>query len=132
MYRRIYRLAFPEKQRALANKYNKKRETYDPMFKLQRRIRSKIYDSLKRRFQTKHNSSVILLGCSISEYHHYIQNGFLPGMCWENYGKWHIDHKHPISSFDLSTLDGQKAAFHYTNTQPLWAVDNLRKSDRVL
>ena len=63
------------------------------------------------------------------EYKAYLESMFLPDMTWRNNTKigWHIDHKIPICKFDLTTLEGQKAAFHYTNTQPLWAVDNLRK-----
>lgn len=52
-------------------------------------------------------------------------------MGWDNYGEWHIDHIIPCSSFNLSILEDQKKCFHYTNTQPLWKIDNLRKGNRV-
>lgn len=97
----------------------------DLAFKIKQLIRSRIQKTVKR--NSKKSASLQLLGCSIPEYRHYLQNGFLPGMCWENKGEWHIDHVKSISSFDLSTLEGQKAAFHYPNTQPLWAVDNRQK-----
>jgi DNA/RNA endonuclease G (NUC1) len=48
-------------------------------------------------------------------------------MTWENYGKWHIDHIKPCANFNLSNDDEQKLCFHYTNMQPLWAIDNQRK-----
>ena len=48
----------------------------------------------------------------------------------ENYGTfgWHIDHIRPCSSFDLTDLEQQKQCFHYTNLQPLWWFDNIKKS----
>jgi hypothetical protein len=51
-------------------------------------------------------------------------------MSWQNYGEWHIDHVRPLASFDLSDPAQQRAAFHFSNTQPLWAKENLAKSDR--
>lgn len=142
MYRQIFRLAFPEieaankarsdkKNKETRRKYENHRRKTDPVFRLKKSLRDRIRDAIKGNY--KKSKSYELLGCSISEYYHYLQNRFLPGMCWENYGfkGWHIDHIKPLSSFDLSTLEGQKAAFHYTNTQPLWAVDNLRKHDKV-
>lgn len=49
-------------------------------------------------------------------------------MSWDNYGDWHIDHRKPCSLFDLSKKSEQLKCFNYTNLQPLWAIDNLRKS----
>jgi hypothetical protein len=55
-------------------------------------------------------------------------------MSWDNWTKdgWHIDHIKPCSSFDLSKEYEQRACFHYTNMQPLWAVDNLRKGNKLV
>jgi hypothetical protein len=49
-------------------------------------------------------------------------------MSWDNWSLkgWHIDHIRPISSFDLSDPAQQKECFHYSNLQPLWAIDNLK------
>lgn len=71
--------------------------------------------------------SRVMMGCTPAELKSYLESLFLPGMTWENRGLWHIDHKRPISSFDLTDPEQQKACFHYTNLQPLWAGDNLRK-----
>ena len=57
----------------------------------------------------------------------HLEQLFKPGMAWDNYGLWHIDHKKPCASFNLSDTAQQKACFHHTNLQPLWANANLRK-----
>lgn len=60
---------------------------------------------------------------------------FLPGMTWENYGKygWHIDHIMPRVAFEF-TCDGDQAfkdCWSLKNLRPLWAYDNHAKSDKL-
>jgi hypothetical protein len=67
-----------------------------------------------------------LLGCTIDFLKEYLEARFLPTMTWENYGTlWHIDHIIPCASFDLRDLEQQKACFHYTNLQPLFAFTTI-------
>lgn len=78
----------------------------------------------------KSKSTIQLLGCSIKDLRKHLQSKFQPGMSWSNYGKWHIDHIRPCAKFDLSKKSEQCKCFHYTNLQPLWAKDNLKKSNK--
>jgi 5-methylcytosine-specific restriction endonuclease McrA len=55
---------------------------------------------------------------------------FKEGMTWDNYGEWEIDHIIPLSSSN-SEKELNKL-FHYTNLQPLWAVENLKKKNRMI
>jgi len=61
-----------------------------------------------------------------------LETKFLEGMDWDNYGiyGWHIDHIKPCSLFNLENIEEQKKCFHYTNLQPLWAIDNLKKGNK--
>ena len=66
------------------------------------------------------------------EFLEYIKSRIHGKMTIENYGKvWHIDHIIPCRAFDLSRVDEIKRCFHYTNLQPLCAIENMRKSGRI-
>lgn len=80
----------------------------------------------------KAGSAVKDLGCSIQEFKIYIESKFLPGMTWDNWGinTWHLDHIISLSSFDLTIREELLKAVHYTNLQPLWAKDNIKKSNK--
>jgi hypothetical protein len=110
-----------------AERYNS-----DPEHRLKHILRVRIQKALK--LNCKKTSSVELLGCSISEYRIYLESKFTEGMNWDNYGRkgWHIDHIIPCDSFNLSDPEQQKQCFHYTNTQPLWWNDNLKKHTKWL
>jgi hypothetical protein len=75
-------------------------------------------------------SAIKYLGCTYSEFLKHITNLFEPDMTLDNYGQWHIDHKTPLSWFDLNNPEEVKKACHYTNLQPKWARDNLKKSNK--
>jgi hypothetical protein len=101
--------------------------------KISARLHSRLYKIVKN--GVKSGSAVRDLGCSPEFLIQYLESQFLPGMAWSNYGKeigkWHIDHIVPLSSFDLSDREQFLKANHYTNLQPLWAIDNLKKSKKV-
>jgi len=71
----------------------------------------------------KHTEEI--LGDTFDNVRLYIEKQFTQGMSWENVGEWHIDHIKPLSSG--STREEWIALNHYTNLQPLWAKDNLKK-----
>ena len=74
--------------------------------------------------------TMFLIGCEIDYLIYHLQSQFTDGMTWANYGDWHIDHIKPCAKFDLSKTSEQLKCFNYTNLQPLWAEDNLRKYDK--
>ncbi len=114
-------------RRICRRNYMRKRRKLDPVFAMVERIRKRTRRAIGQKlFTTK-----CLLDCSPRQFKQHLESLFFPGMSWANRSLWHIDHKRPISSFDLTTEAGQRAAFHYTNCQPLWAVDNLRKGARI-
>lgn len=104
-------------------------------YKLIATTRSRIRFAIKNFL--KYKKSLDLLGCDISEYRKYLESKFKAGMTWENYDRgknevsWEIDHIIPCASFDLSVPEEQVKCFHYTNTQPLWDYENLRKSAKL-
>jgi hypothetical protein len=74
-----------------------------------------------------------LLGCSFAGFVTHLERQFIPPMSWAAFlrGEIHIDHIVPCSRFDLSEPQQQRACFHYSNLQPLWASDNVRKGKRL-
>ena len=109
--------------------YQKRRER--PYEKLAATIRSRIYDYLKHGYKSVKSEE--LIGITWKELKLYLEKQFKSGMTWDNYGfyGWHVDHIIPLSSFDLTNIEEQKKAFHYTNLQPLWAKENMSKGSKV-
>lgn len=93
-------------------------------------LRTRLRNAVK--YQQKAGSAVRDLGCTIEELNKHLESRFQEGMSWDNWSKsgWHIDHIRPLSGFDLTDIEELKEACHYTNLQPLWAQDNLKKSDK--
>jgi hypothetical protein len=109
-----------------------KRQPKDSNYYIATKFRSTVVGALKRAKGVRKNTKTqILLGTDFKTARVYIESLFEPGMTWENHGKWHFDHKQPCASFDLKCPTQQLACCYYKNLQPLWAFDNLKKSDKV-
>lgn len=109
--------------------YMRKRLKTDRNFSILQNLRGRIRKAIKG--SCKSGTTEDLLGCSIEQARAHLESQFTEGMTWENYGLhgWHIDHIRPCSSYDLTSPEQQRECFHYTNMQPLWAVDNIKKSN---
>ena len=122
---------YTDKTRKFRNK--KRYEMYysNTLFKIINNMRTRLRIFMKSKNIKKNNKTIVILGAGPEMIKEHIEKQFKDGMSWENYGYygWHIDHIRPISSFDLSDPAQVKECFHYSNLQPLWAIDNLKKSD---
>lgn len=94
---------------------------------LAQRLRARIRDALKHSCKSKPTQQ--LVGCTQEHLKLHIESQFINGMSWEDYlcGKIHIDHKIPLSEFDLQDASQQQIAFHWLNLQPLWKHINIEK-----
>lgn len=100
-------------------------------FKLSKNLRTRLNKALKSNY--KNGSAVKDLGCSIDELKLYFESKFQEGMSWNNYGnkegQWSIDHIVPLSRFNLQNREEFLKACHYTNLQPMWHIENQKKSN---
>jgi hypothetical protein len=93
-------------------------------------VRSRISTYLKNSNYMKKNKTFEIVGCSPEFLKEHLEKQFVDGMSWENRAEWHIDHIIPLSS--AKTEEDALKLCHYTNLQPLWAEDNLRKSNKII
>lgn len=106
-------------------------------WRLKKICRTRIYHAIKRSNAgtptRKASRTTQLIGCTMEQLRSHLESKFKPGMTWENHGSgWHIDHIMPCAAFDFTNPDQIFQCFHYTNMQPLWAHENLSKSDKIL
>jgi hypothetical protein len=92
-------------------------------------MRCRIHSFLKTKNITKENKTFKIVGCSPQELKEHLEKQFVSGMTWENRINWHIDHIIPLSS--AGTIEEFYTLCHFTNLQPLWVEDNLKKSNKI-
>ena len=127
----------PEKRKQYRENYKprkqeqrKERRDTDPVFNLVNRMRSRLRKYLNSHNITKTNKTFDIVGCSPQFLKEHLETQFTDGMSWDNRSEWHIDHIIPLSS--AKTEDELYKLCHYENLQPLWAEDNLKKSNKIL
>lgn len=123
-----------EKEKPQRRKRDKERRAEDVSYRIATNLRNRTKYALFAQDSPRYYTDDEYLGCSPAFLRKYLESLFVEGMLWENYGfyGWHIDHILPCASFNFKLPEEQKKCFHYTNLQPLWAEDNLRKSDKIL
>lgn len=110
--------------------YSKKKRHSNPFYNLICNIRGRVFHYLKLKNIKKDNKTFEIVGCSPEFLKEHIEKQFTEGMSWDLMGKYiHIDHKIPLSSAE--TKEEVYKLCHYTNLQPLWAKDNLKKSNKL-
>ncbi len=121
-YHRGYEAAYREQRK---NRHHE-RQASDPQYRLRRLLRSCLKQAIKHDWQG--GETIARLGCSVAELRVYLERLWAPGMSWDNFGRlWEIDHIQSLSLFDLTDPQQVSTACHFTNLQPLWALDNRRK-----
>jgi hypothetical protein len=118
--------------RIYKRKYENDRLKIDSEYRISKNMRRRISLFLQSTNIIKSNKTFDVIGCTPQQLKEYIQFQFQDDMSWENYGYhgWHIDHIIPLSS--AKTEEEIYQLCHYTNLQPLWAEDNLKKSNKIL
>jgi len=119
-----------EENRETYNSYWTTRKKEDPEFNLITNMRSRLCNYLKKNNITKKNKTFDIIGCSPEFLKKHLEKQFKDGMSWENRNEWHIDHIIPLSSAE--TEERLYELCHYTNLQPLWAEENIKKGNKIL
>jgi hypothetical protein len=114
-----------EEYRKKAIERQKNKERSNIYYKLSRRLRNRLYHALRSKNWSKNNHFVQYIGCDQQTLIKHLETQFKDGMSWLNYGDWHIDHIIPLSS--ATSEQHIYSLCHYTNLQPLWAIDNIIK-----
>ena len=121
----------PEYRKKYNNKQylkGKRRLERDPIFRYRKMMSATMREGIKEGY----NDGTLVhrvLGVDFNTMRSHIQSLFIEGMSWDNFGEWHLDHIIPLSI--AKTEEEVLKLLHYTNVQPLWAKDNLKKSNKI-
>lgn len=107
--------------------WKKKKMKEDGFYRMKKNLRDRIRLYLIDETKSKRTKDIV--GLDKLDFKTYIECKFTEGMTWENYGKWHLDHIIPL----CQAKDNDEALLlnHYTNLQPLWAEENLKKNRKI-
>ena len=129
-YDKLYREKNRLKKNEYIREYRKQRRQEDPTFRLIESIRARLRLFYKRENIDKKNKTFDVVGLTPEKLKDYLSKKFKEGMSWDNYGEWHIDHIIPLSS--ATTEEDVLKLCHFSNLQPLWAIENYKKSNKII
>lgn len=127
---KIYQKEYRKENRVRLGEYDLRRYHSD----IRRKIRQLIGSGIRKRLngEIKKSKSISYVGCTWEFLIGYLEAKFSSEMSWDNIGSvWHLDHIIPCRAFDFTDEEQIKKCFHYTNLQPLLAIDNCSKQDKL-
>jgi len=132
-YHKQWRTENVDKWRKTKRDYEKNRKDSDPLYKLVANFRTAIWTVLKESNVDKYGHYFDVLQYTPEELIIHLEKQFVPDMTWDNYGIWHVDHKLPITSFDIQEMgdDEFMRCWCLDNLQPMWGEENIRKSNKL-
>jgi hypothetical protein len=132
-YIKEYRENNVDKIRQIKRDYERKRKASDPLYKLITNFRTAIWTVLKESNVDKYGHYFDVLQYSPEELINHLEKQFKDDMNWDNYGVWHVDHKLPITSFDIEEMGDEEfmKCWSLDNLQPMWGEENIRKSNKI-
>ena len=125
-----WRKSNPEKSKTASARWKTYKLSTDPVFVMRNRLKARVNTALKMSGFKKQSRTEKMLGCSFKQFAKHIESQFTDGMSWDNRSEWHLDHILPLSC--ATTIEGMERLSHYTNIRPLWAAQNLVKSDNLV
>jgi len=133
-YIKEYREKNVEKIKKIKRDYERNRKASDPLYKLISNFRTAIYQVLKESNVEKNKHYFDILQYTPESLIKHLESQFDNNMNWDNYGEWHVDHKLPITSFNIEEMgDGEfMRCWSLENLQPMWGTDNIRKSNKII
>jgi hypothetical protein len=133
-YLKEYREKNIDNIRKTKRDYERNRKSRDPLYKLISNFRTAIYQVLKENNVEKNKSYFDILQYTPEELINHLEKQFTDTMTWDNYGVWHVDHKLPITSFDIREMGDKEfmRCWCLDNLQPMWGEENIRKSNKLL
>jgi len=133
-YLKEYREKNIDKIREVKRNYERNRKHNDPLYKLISNFRTAIYQVLKESNVEKNKHYFDILQYTPVSLINHLESQFDENMNWENYGEWHVDHKLPITSFNIQKMGDEEfmRCWSLDNLQPMWEKDNIRKSNKIL
>ena len=133
-YIKEYRENNVNKIRQIKRDYERNRKSRDPIYKLISNFRTAIYTVLKESNVDKYGHYFDVLQYTPEELITHLELQFKDDMSWDNYGVWHVDHKLPITSFDIREMGDEEfmKCWSLGNLQPMWGEENIRKSNKII